>query len=67
MDTVGKNTSRIAEYIRNQLKENQMGEQLTISEVGPFKERQVAISTQLAEHITRLTCLRGIIEGYARM
>ncbi|MGI6772272.1 MAG: hypothetical protein GX264_07335 [Clostridiales bacterium] len=34
--TTGKNTSRIAEYIRNQLKEDQMSEQLTMSEVGPF-------------------------------
>ena len=31
VDTVGKNAGRIAEYIRNQL-----GEQLTMSEVGPF-------------------------------
>ena len=37
MDTAGKNTSRIAEYIKNQLKEYQMGEQLTMSEIGPFK------------------------------
>ena len=37
VDTVGKNTSRIAEYIKNQLKEDQMGEQLTMSEIGPFK------------------------------
>ena len=37
MDTAGKNESRIAEYIKNQLKEDQMGEQLTMSEVGPFK------------------------------
>ena len=37
VDTAGKNTSRIAEYIKNQLKEDQMGEQLVISEVGPFK------------------------------
>ena len=36
VDTAGKNTSRIAECIRNQLKEDQMGEQLTMSEVGPF-------------------------------
>ena len=36
MDTAGKNTSRIAEYIKNQLKEDQLGEQITISEVGPF-------------------------------
>ena len=31
-----KNTSRVAEYIKNQLKEDQRGEQLAISEVGPF-------------------------------
>jgi len=37
VDTVGKNTKRIAEYIRNQLKEDQLGEQLTMPEVGPFK------------------------------
>ena len=36
VDTVGKNRSRIAEYIKNQLKEDQMGEQLTMSEIGPF-------------------------------
>ena len=36
VDTVGKNTSRIAEYIANQLKEDQLGEQITISDVGPF-------------------------------
>ena len=36
VDTTGKNTSRIAEYIRNQLKEDEMGEQLTMSEYGPF-------------------------------
>ena len=36
VDTTGKNTSRIVEYIKKQLKEDQMGEQLTISEDGPF-------------------------------
>ena len=36
VDTVGKNTSRIAEYIQNQLKEDEQGEQLTMSQVGPF-------------------------------
>ena len=36
VDTVGKNESRIAEYIQNQLKEDQMGEQLTMGQVGPF-------------------------------
>ena len=36
VDTVGKNESRIAEYIANQLKEDMMGEQLTFSESGSF-------------------------------
>ena len=30
VDTVGKNESRIAEYIKNQLKEDQLGDQLSI-------------------------------------
>ena len=36
VDTVGKNESRIAEYIQNQLKEDRLGEQLSIPEAGPF-------------------------------
>jgi putative transposase len=40
VDTVGKNEQRIAEYIENQLKEDELGEQLTISEVGPFKKKR---------------------------
>ena len=36
VDTVGKNESRIAEYVRNQLKEDEMGEQLRIPSIGPF-------------------------------
>ena len=36
VDTAGKNASRIAEYIKNQLQEDQMGEQLTMSQLGPF-------------------------------
>ena len=39
-DTTGKNSSRIAEYIRNQLKEDYLGEQLTISGMTPFKEKR---------------------------
>ena len=31
VDTVGKNERRIAEYLENQLKEDEMGEQLTMS------------------------------------
>ena len=34
--TVGKNESRIAEYIQNQLKEEVIGNQMTIGEKGPF-------------------------------
>ena len=37
VDTVGKNETRIAEYIRKQLEEDMLGEQLTMSGAGPFK------------------------------
>ena len=40
VDTTGKNSSRIAEYIRNQLKEDYLGEQLTITGMTPFKEKR---------------------------
>ena len=36
VDTAGKNANRIAEYIQNQLKEDELGEQLTISLPSPF-------------------------------
>ena len=36
VDTVGKNESRIAEYIKNQLKEDELGEQLAIPSANPF-------------------------------
>lgn len=36
VDTTGKNTNRIAEYIENQLKEDELGEQLRISSPSPF-------------------------------
>ena len=36
VDTVGKNGSRIAEYIANQLKEDELGEQLVIPGTSPF-------------------------------
>lgn len=39
VDTVGKNTSRIKEYIANQLKEDKEVEQMTITElIDPFKK-----------------------------
>ena len=37
VDTVGKNEARIAEYIKKQLEEDKLGEQLTMSGVSPFK------------------------------
>ncbi len=46
MDTGGKNESRIAEYIKNQLEEEQLGEQLTMSELGPFLRGQVIVLAQ---------------------
>ena len=36
MDTTGKDEKKISEYIRNQLKEDQMAEQLTLDIVDPF-------------------------------
>ena len=36
VDTVGKNTEKITEYIRNQLKEDQLAEQLTMDLNDPF-------------------------------
>lgn len=40
MDTVGKNERRIAEYIENQLKEDELGEQLVIPGTSPFTGRK---------------------------
>ena len=37
VDTVGKNTKKIKEYIANQLKEDRLSEQLTIEDIDPFK------------------------------
>ena len=37
VDTVGKNTKKIKEYIANQLKEDRLNSQLTIEDIDPFK------------------------------
>ena len=37
VDTVGKNTKKIKEYIANQLKDDQLGDQFTIDDIDPFK------------------------------
>ena len=36
VDTVGKNTKAISEYISHQLKEDELGSQLTLEELDPF-------------------------------
>ena len=36
VDTVGKNEKWIAEYVRNQLKEDELGEQIKMPLNGPF-------------------------------
>ena len=36
VDTVGKNKEKIAEYIRNQLKEDELSNQLMMEEIDPF-------------------------------
>ena len=40
MDTVGKNTKKIQEYIQNQLKEDQIAEQLELEIEDPFTENK---------------------------
>ena len=36
VDTVGKNTAKITEYIRNQLREDELSNQLTLDDFDPF-------------------------------
>lgn len=40
VDTVGKNESRIAEYIKHQLDEDKLGEQLSIPEVEKYSKKK---------------------------
>ena len=40
VDTAGKDAKKIAEYIGKQLKEDQLGEQLTMEETDPFTGRK---------------------------
>ena len=56
VDTVGKNESRIAEYVRNQLKEDEMGEQLRIPSSGPFtgSKQQSSRSWQTVLRVARV-------------
>ena len=69
VDTVGKNESRIAEYIENQLKEDEMGEQLTMSQYGavdkvslrsdlPTKKRRPLASSGILYYPFQVQCDR---------
>lgn len=40
VDTVGKNESRIAEYIKHQMDEDKLGEQLSIPEVKKYSKKK---------------------------
>ena len=40
VDTVGKNTKKISEYIQNQLREDEMSEQMTLDFGDPFTGNQ---------------------------
>ena len=59
VDTVGKNESRIAEYIKKQLEKDKLGELLTMPgyETAFVKKKQETTKTmRLAGILTRLTC-----------
>ena len=40
VDTVGKNSNRIAEYIKHQLEEDHLGDQIRIPEVDEFATKK---------------------------
>ena len=40
VDTVGKNESRIAEYIKHQMDEDKLGEQISIPEVKKYSKKK---------------------------
>lgn len=47
VDTTGKHVSRIEEYIRNQIKEDQVSEQMTMSAVSPFTGGEQPLTTKV--------------------
>ena len=67
VDTVGKNEGRIAEYIKHQLDEDRLGEQLSIPEATkPRNKKKIRDeATQLSNRFTRCTC-PARNKGYAR-
>ena len=62
VDTVGKNESRIAEYIQNQLKEDELGDQMKIPGTSPFTGSKYS-PAQLADRtyaVTRYARNKGL-------
>ena len=57
MATAGKSASRIAEDISLQWKEDELGEQITMSELARLQAASNSILARLTDGITRLTCL----------
>lgn len=57
MATAGKSASRIAEYISLQWKEDELGEQITMSELARLQAASNSLLARLTDGITRLTCL----------
>ncbi|WP_425515984.1 hypothetical protein [Ligaoa zhengdingensis] len=65
VDTAGKNASRIAEYIKNQLEEDRMGETVNNEPVRPVHGQQVTILSSWQIVLARLTRMHKK-EGFAR-
>ena len=61
VDTVGKNSKKIQEYIKNQLDEDKIAEQLELEFEDPFKKNK---QSALADHVPLQRWLDE--EGYAR-
>ena len=55
VDTVGKNKAKIAEYIRHQLEEDKMGEQLAL----PFRVTRLRVASNRNANVRSYMCLLG--------
>ena len=51
--TAGKNAVKIKEYIKNQLKEDKLGEQLTFSNTDPFMGSEQPINQRKTRDLTQ--------------
>ncbi len=69
VDTAGKNTKRIAEYIKHQLDEDQMAEQMTMGNISAMKARLRAASNRTAAGRPHQRAVRVplVTEGFARL